>query len=197
MYVSDKITLEEHFTSLFDAFANFSPEKFAMIHYVLNYTKCYKLMYGIIVGINAQKILELGIGSEAISTYIFLEALKITGGHLTSVELNQNYGYEKFFNYDRNKWRVIHSDSASAPINDIFDVIMIDTSHIKEQTEKELKMYVPMLRKNGVLFMHDTNEAGVKEPLNDYMLKTPNVLEIFFIEDVPLNQAQMTILRKL
>ena len=198
MLSAEKITLEEHFVSLYDAYASFKQERIDGMIAVSNFTKCYKLMYGIPVGIRAKWILELGVGSNAFSTYIFLEALKVTDGKLISIDINPSYGYGNHPEYDRNRWNFVCADSTNYSSVGIdkggFDILMIDSSHQIEYTRKELDKYVPLLRMNGFLYVHDTNEDGVRIPLLEFMQNNPNALQPFYVEDAP---AQMTILRKI
>jgi predicted O-methyltransferase YrrM len=155
----------------------------------------FQLVYQLILLTNSRSILELGLGSEGISTYIFIEALKLTGGKLITVEKREefNYNYGHFNTYDRNIWTLIHGDDLEVKFDEPFDMIMLDTSHEEEQTEKELARYHPLLRTGGYLLMHDTELPGVINPLNRFMLNHAQEYEIAFSENW---YPQLTILRK-
>ena len=115
---------------------------------------------------NAKDILELGVGGQGVSTWLFLRVVKETGGMLTSVDINAQC--EAYY-IDNPQWKFISGDSLKVEVNGIFDVILIDTSHVYEQTVAEMKRYVPKLKTNGLLFMHDTNEPRVLRAIQTYL----------------------------
>ena len=44
------------------------------------------------------------------------------------------------------------------PLN--IDLLMIDSEHTKEQLEMELENFVPFVRRNGFICLHDINKTG-------------------------------------
>ena len=155
----------------------------------------FQITYQICLLINAQKILELGLGSEGISTYIFIEACKSTGGKVTTVEKRTefNYDYGHFNTYDRNIWTLIHGDDMEMDFKDQFDVIFLDTDHEEGHTDKEFAKYHPLVRTGGYLMVHDTELPGVIKPLQRFMLNHDGEYEYSFVENW---FPQLTILRK-
>lgn len=147
------------------------------------YKECIDLMYEIPVIIRAKYILELGVGGYGISTTVFLKALEQTGGYLTSVDIDQNLKVENFPNFDRTKWSYINADDCSVKVVGAFDIVYIDTSHQYMHTKLELYKFVPILRKGGYLFVHDTNEPEVLQALTEYMNEFSGLLEIIHIEN--------------
>jgi len=142
---------------------NWVPEK---IIYQMDTYNALNLLYSHSKLINAKRILELGVGNCGVSTWCFLKVVRETGGRLTSVDIRPDAGYC----WEGNKqWTFVAGDSLLVDIRGPFDVVLIDTSHTYEQTKGELERFVPMLRKDGLLFMHDTDGAPVMKALNDYM----------------------------
>ena len=155
----------------------------------------FQLVYQLCLMINAKRILELGLGSEGLSTYIFIQALRETGGKLITVEKREefNYNYGHFNTYDRNIWTLIHGDDLEMTFDEPFDMIMIDTDHEEGHTEKELAKYHPLLKKGGYLFLHDTELPGVINPMNRFMLNHPQEYELVYTENW---YPQLSVLRK-
>lgn len=194
MRIDDTVTIKEFLDNIYKRYANFSQEKIDLTIRVHNYTLAYPIMYAIPVWIKAQKILELGIGSNAISTYIFLEALKVTGGKLISCD--KAYNQESYPDFDKNIWTCKNCDDMTLdyPASE-FDIVMIDTDHEKEHTKKELEKFVPCLKSGGFLYMHDTDQQQVKEAVL-WFLETHTDLELFYHEFAKA-KPQITIYRKL
>ena len=131
------------------------------------------LMYDLPIQTNAQRILELGIGSEAFSSYVFLKALEQTGGTLTSVEIKHEF-VEKF--KGNPKWNIIEADDRIWKPVETYDVLMLDTSHQDIHTLIELYKFIPHLKDGGYLFIHDTELPSVQMAINEFIKDQPNIL---------------------
>lgn len=106
--------------------------------------------------LNAQHVIELGTRS-GVSTVAWLYALEKTGGKLTSIDIDP---VPPIGDYPH--WVFIQSDDLNPDIVaslDSADIIFIDTSHLYEQTVKELHTYLPLVKNGGVLVLHDTELA--------------------------------------
>lgn len=107
--------------------------------------------------LDAKYVVELGTRS-GVSTIAWLYALEGTGGRLTSVDIDAkpdigDYGH----------WDFVQGDDCTP---DVFshmppfaDIVFIDTSHDYTQTCRELNLYRWLVRKGGVIVLHDTELA--------------------------------------
>jgi len=103
--------------------------------------------------LNAQHVIELGSRS-GVSTVAWLYGLAITGGRLTSVDLDPAPEVGSW-----SHWRHIQGDDLSMNVLgqlDGADIVFIDTSHHYEQTVKELHVYRWLVKPGGVIVCHDT-----------------------------------------
>lgn len=111
-----------------------------------------------VVGVNAMVVVELGVGYGR-STCALLTGLAQTGGRLFSCDVEELPGV-------RAKWQApnwsftVQNDlawGASRPWGDgPIDLLMIDTTHTREQTLAELKLFGPHVRPGGKILLHDT-----------------------------------------
>jgi len=130
------------------------------------------LLYEIAFELKPENILEIGVGSKAQSTKVFLSALKENNkGKLTSIDIDTRRRlYESIENEFGDYWKMIIGDSHRQDIyekiKDIeFDLIFIDGDHSYEGVKKDFEMYVPLLKDGGLILMHDTvnRREGVKD----------------------------------
>jgi predicted O-methyltransferase YrrM len=102
-------------------------------------------------------VLELGTRSGN-STAAFLAAVEAVEGHLWSIDIDTPHIPDWWREGD---WWSFHQgndtlDAAQQFAPPVVDVLFIDTSHYYEHTLEELRLYVPRVRKGGVVLMHDT-----------------------------------------
>jgi predicted O-methyltransferase YrrM len=103
--------------------------------------------------LNAQHVIELGTRT-GVSTLAWLYALEKTGGKLTSIDIDPA---PPIGDYDH--WNFIQSDDLDSELLlslNAADIVFIDTSHLYDQTIKELYAYLPLVRDGGLLVLHDT-----------------------------------------
>lgn len=109
----------------------------------------------LVVEVDAQQVVEIGVGSGRSTTALLLGAGE-TGGNVWSVDVKDWGHYGGLEESDR--WTFVLSDSLAAvdecprPI----DLLFIDSAHDYEQTIAELRAYAPLVREGGVVAMHDT-----------------------------------------
>ena len=137
-------------------------------------------IYGLVVGMEAKKVLELGVNTGE-STVAFLEALKVTGGRLTSVDIVPCLGARSMIDaYGLSDiWTFVQEDDLTFVKKwdkGQLDIIFIDTSHEQAQTEKEIEVYEPLVRPGGLLLFHDTMSypGGVMQPLRAFIDAHPD-----------------------
>lgn len=106
----------------------------------------------------AKEVFEFGAGY---SSYVILEALKKTGGKLTSCDVRKDS--EIGVEINNPEWNFIQNDSRHIDIEGSFDVVLHDGSHKPEIVEKDLKKIIPFMKKDSLLLIHDTeHDYGLK-----------------------------------
>ena len=77
------------------------------------------------------------------------------------IKLHKGYSYEFSDNFNDNE----------------YDFIYIDGSHFKEDVERDLRLYLPKLRKGGFISGHDYHEVwpGLVDAVNN-IVGTPDVI---------------------
>ena len=109
--------------------------------------------HDIAVGMNAHKVLEIGVRSGE-STRAFLTAMLQTGGHLVSVDIEPTT--YKPPEEALGHWTFVQGDSATVPIpHDSYDIVFIDGDHSFEATIKDLERVTSLLKQHGAIFLHD------------------------------------------
>jgi cephalosporin hydroxylase len=132
-----------------------------------------ELLYGIVAGTNAQKIVELGVRGGNSTCALAIGAAE-TGGHVTSVDHGRGAEYSgeeptwdslaqaSIVINDKldlgGYWRLVVRDDLefAKEYDDEIDVLMIDTSHSYEQTGKELEAWGGKVVAGGFIVIHDT-----------------------------------------
>jgi predicted O-methyltransferase YrrM len=120
---------------------------------------------------DVKHVIELGTRS-GVSTVAWLEGLRQSGGRLTSIDIDAGpeigaHGHWEFIRGDDLDPRIV---SGLEPA----DIVFIDTSHLFQQTIAELNIYQHLVRKPGLILLHDTElarpEGAPARPL--YPVKT-------------------------
>lgn len=102
---------------------------------------------------NAQHVIELGTRS-GVSTIAWLYGLERTGGRLTSVDIDARPDIGEFPH-----WSFIQGDDLAPDVLarlEPADIVFIDTSHLYDQTVRELATYRWLVRTPGLIVCHDT-----------------------------------------
>jgi cephalosporin hydroxylase len=103
--------------------------------------------------LNAEHVIELGTRT-GVSTIAWLYGLGKTGGRLTSIDIDARPKIGEFPH-----WEFIQGDDCDPQIVgglDPADIVFIDTSHLYDQTVKELHTYRWLVKPGGCLVLHDT-----------------------------------------
>lgn len=134
-------------------------------------------LYVLPFSIKAKTIVEIGCGQ---STFVLTAIAKKINAEFYSIDLNE-LGVERGFPNMKpilDKESCYHSlQGDSRDIgktwNKPIDFLFIDSSHEYEQTVQELDLWIPFVKKNGVICMHDTNPRweGVNRALKEFLEK--------------------------
>lgn len=114
----------------------------------------------------AQLIVELGVRTGE-SSFALETAVRETGAWLISVDLE-----ETTFASTYEKWRFVQADDIV--FADQFpefakktgcprrvDLLFLDTTHVYQDTVRELAAWLPLMAPEGILVLHDTNMARI------------------------------------
>ena len=117
----------------------------------------------LVVEHDCQHVIELGTRT-GVSTIAFLYALEQTGGSLLSIDLD---GRPLIGDWPH--WDFVQGDDLDPQIFaqcDLTDLVFIDTSHGYRHTLQELYLYSHLVRRPGLMVLHDTElEHPIGEPL--------------------------------
>lgn len=120
-------------------------------------------MVKLVEAFNAQRVVELGARS-GLSTSAWLVGLEKTGGHLTSIDIDEAPPIG-----DHKQWTFIQGDDTDPDIvasveDGSVDVLFIDTSHHYGHTLWELRNWSAKVRPGGVIVCHDTELERPTDP---------------------------------
>jgi predicted O-methyltransferase YrrM len=144
-----------------------------------------RILFELVLTLKAKEVLELGtdVGDSA---RIFLEALKITGGNLTTIDIlppKWNREVMKFYS----NFTFHEIDSLSFQPDKYYDLIFIDDHgpeepDIEKHVTLELEKYFPFLSAKGVIAVHDTNHSifggGIRKAVEEF-IRGKNLLATF------------------
>jgi hypothetical protein len=105
-------------------------------------------------------VLEMG-SRDGVSTDAFLKGVEKRGGFVWSVDCDEAW---KDAWTGHPQWKFVHAFSTeqekifAAGVPKDLDVVFLDTEHSYELTQKELVLWAPKLKPDGVLMIHDTKE---------------------------------------
>jgi len=127
----------------------------------LQYFEHVLTFFSIALQMKTKKILELGV-REGGSSYPFLVASKVLGGHVTSVDINSDVWRppEDLAQYQT----FIQSDAIDFLINNTekYDLIYVDDWHSYPHVKKELEEIDRVSDENTIILLHDL--MGNSEP---------------------------------
>ncbi len=128
-------------------------------------------LYMLTCELNLRTIVELGTRSGE-STIALLEAAKILGGQVYSIDINPCLEAKRIVNqYGLSQyWTFIQGNDLEIQWEKPIDHLFIDTTHTFDHTLKELKKYEQFVRKGGIITMHDiVSDPEVLHATNSYM----------------------------
>lgn len=130
------------------------------------------MLIGFLGGNAVTRVVQLGHYAGYSTLHIGLLMKKLNCGHLCSIDKSQEMTeYTKSW-VDRaglaNRVKLVCADSASAAaardaeqyLGGAPDVVVIDSAHTYKHTISELNQWMPRLRRNGFVFLHDASNAA-------------------------------------
>lgn len=137
-----------------------------------SYNQLLPVLYAITVRLKAKTIVELGTGTGE-CTVPLAEGAREAGGHVWSVDYNETNeakalmeGYNltpyiTFIKDDVMRYGESYDVNLYGPI----DHLVIDLSHVYENTDRELDLFIPKMRMDGVISLLNAHAEGVIEPV--------------------------------
>jgi len=128
-----------------------------------------QFMHDTVLGYEYPVVIECGVRTGN-STAALLSATVKAGGHMWSCDINSReaapYPYPEEWT-GIPEWTFVAGDSvAPETLRQMpreCDVLFLDTSHTYDQTLAELRAYVPLVKKHGIVLLHDTQLSGNAE----------------------------------
>jgi len=112
------------------------------------------VIYSLAVGVNASRVLDLGIGS---TTRTLRAAMKVTGGRVFSCDIDrERFSYLQAETHDDWELHLCNSTEFLNAMTPPFDFAVHDASHDYWQSRKDLEAILPMMRQFGLVCIHDT-----------------------------------------
>jgi len=124
-------------------------------------TRHYLTLYSIVLGMESKNVFEFGTG---FSTQAMVEALKLTGGKLTSVDMRPlSVRPDVPFNFEsdnENIWSFHNGNSLdivpTLDHSECYDVVLHDGSHTGTEVTLDLNNIAPYVKTGGLVLIHDT-----------------------------------------
>jgi len=125
-------------------------------------TRHYLTLYSIVLGMESKSVFEFGTG---FSTQTMIQALKITGGKLTSVDIRplsiRKDIPDNFLNDNKDIWSFNEGNSLNVvptlDHNECYDVVLHDGSHTGTEVTQDLNNIAPYVKSGGLVLIHDTS----------------------------------------
>jgi len=137
------------------------------------------------IELNLKNILELGTRTGE-STIALLLAAKEINGKVTSIDIDScQEAKEKVEKLDlKSHWNFIQTDDLEMEWDDQIDHLFIDTSHTYDQTLAELEKFEPLVRKGGLISLHDIISCPpVLRAIDDYISKRNDIKFYKFVHN--------------
>ena len=125
-------------------------------------TRHYLTLYSIVLGMESKNVFEFGAG---FSTRSMIEALKLTGGKLTSVDMrtveSRTTDFPPNFKNDNKDIWSFHNGNSLDVVPKLnhdkcYDVVLHDGSHTAADVTKDLDNIAPYVKSGGLVLIHDT-----------------------------------------
>ena len=117
------------------------------------------IIYSMVVGTGAQRIIDLGIGQ---TTRALRAAAAVTGGVVLSCDFDRRR-YDYLLPLQDESWRLSLEDSGHflANLDAPFDFVMHDAAHHYAQVRRDIETLLPKMRRFGLICVHDAQQADL------------------------------------
>lgn len=133
-------------------------------------------LFALAVSIRAKRVLETGVRNGG-TTWPLLKAVAITGGKLTSVDI-QDHGFRPPVPAEElsRLWDFVVQDALTflKDNNETYDLIYIDDLHTTDHLYKELLEVHRVANKSTVIVLHDLMHSGTHPEYNTKVMPQDN-----------------------
>lgn len=115
-------------------------------------------LFSLVVGLNAQRVVDIGAGS---TTRAIKAGLEITQGELFSCDINKEK-YKHLLNDQHEKryhFSACNSKEFIKSLRGPFDFVLHDGAHDYKQVLWDLDNLLPLVRQYGIICVHDTQNS--------------------------------------
>ena len=147
-------------STILDEFAPYTQQELWDLFHQPNgsINKHLPVIYSLAVGLNAKRVLDLGMGS---TTRTLRAALERTGGVLYSCDIDRTR-FEPLLHQGDERWKVYlcPSEEFLGQMDPPFDFAMHDAAHDYAQTRADLERLLPLMRRFSLVCIHDTQHEA-------------------------------------
>ena len=139
----------------------FTPaELWEAAHASQGFSKHLLSIYSMAVGLDAQVILDLGIGS---TTRALRAAARVTGGKVISCDCDRER-YAPLLAHQDDRWQLVLSgtDAFLSAVDAPVDFVVHDSAHDYFQVRQDLELILPRMRTFGLVCVHDTQQPELQ-----------------------------------
>ena len=117
------------------------------------------IIYSLAIGVYAQRALDLGVGD---TTQTLRAAMAVTGGKLFSCDFDRSR-FAHLVDQGDEHWEFFlgSSEDFLKSLDPPFDFAMHDAAHDYWQVRWDLEHMLPLMRRFGIVCVHDTQMSGV------------------------------------
>jgi len=137
-------------------------------------------LYYLTLMIRPKTILEIGCGDGGGSTLALRLASSEVAAHHYTIDIepavHANFRVKNEFGLE-DGWTFVQGDSTliGKTWDIAVDILFIDSSHRREDTIEEIRLFEPNVRDGGLMIFHDTGMLdGVRGPILDFLQNHPD-----------------------
>jgi predicted O-methyltransferase YrrM len=142
----------------------FTPaELWESAHATQGFSKHLLAIYSMAVGLDAQRIVEFGLGN---TTRALRLAVGVTGGTLQSCDCDrERFAY--LLPQQDSSWTLAlsGSDTFLRSVDGPLDLVVHDSAHDYYQVKQDLEMLLPKMRTFGLICLHDTQQPELSRDM--------------------------------
>ena len=142
----------------------FTPaELWESAHATQGFSKHLLAVYAMAVGLDAQRIVEFGLGN---TTRALRLAAGFTGGTLHSCDCDRERFTDLLSRQDETwKLDLSGSDAFLRSIDGPLDLVVHDSAHDYFQVKQDLELILPKMRSFGLVCLHDTQQPELRDDM--------------------------------
>ena len=138
-------------------------EIFSAFHESKSFSKHLLTIYSLAVGVNAKKIVDVGIGSTTRSMRF---AAQTTGGVCYSCDVDA-VRFSGLLDQQDEHWKLFlgASEKFFAQLEGPLDFVMHDAAHDYYQVKMDLEAIIPKMKRFGLICLHDTQQTELSHDM--------------------------------